>query len=156
LPDASYDYVISERFIINQPSAEYQKMVIALISKKIKKGGYYLMCEAATRGLEKLNELRSNMGLPEIPANSADNISSIRLEDEAFENYIAKETDFEVHKKLGYSNFQFLSRVVYPASIYPAKPKYDSEMNRMARKLQESMPFHYEVGGNVLYILKKN
>ena len=154
-PDSSLDYVITERLVINMPSKDYQKKLISLIGKKLKSGGELLMCEGSLDGLYKLNELRVDFGLKEIPANSADNVSSIRIEQAELEAFVNSSTDLKIDRILGYSLYQLISRLIYPTLIYPENPKFDSELNLLAFALQKKTPFESGYGGNALYILKR-
>jgi ubiquinone/menaquinone biosynthesis C-methylase UbiE len=154
-PDNSLDYVITERLVINMPSKDYQKKLINLICQKLKRGGELLMCEGSLDGLQKLNELRVDFGLKEIPANSADNVSSIRIEQKELEEYVNNNTDLKIDRILGYSLYQLISRLIYPTLIYPENPKFDSELNALAFALQKKTPFESGYGGNALYILRR-
>jgi ubiquinone/menaquinone biosynthesis C-methylase UbiE len=155
LKDESLEYVITERFILNLPSVEWQRKVIQQIYKVLKKGGRFLMCEGSEAGLKHLNELRRQVGLRIIPATSADNISAIRIVDDEFEEYIQSEIGFKILKKLGMSHYFIMSRVLHPLMVQPLEPRFDSNFNNFAKLIQEHSEFAPGYGSNVIWVLEK-
>lgn len=63
----TFDIVLSSRCLINLTSSKQQFDTINQISKILKKGGVYLSIENFEDGNKELNDLRKQMGLPEIP-----------------------------------------------------------------------------------------
>ena len=155
LTDDSLEYVITERFIQNLPSAEMQKKAIQQIYRILKEGGRFLMCEGSEDGFNRLNELREQVGLSIIPATSADNVSAIRIIDDEFEEYVQSEIGFKILQKLGMSNYMILSRVLHPLMVQPLQPRFDSRYNAYAKLIQEKTEFTPGYGSNVLWILEK-
>ena len=150
----SIDCVISERFIQNLPSVEWQHSVIGDIFRVLRPGGRALICEGSETGFERLNDLRDKVGLSRIPATSADNISAIRLNDTSFEQYCEK-IGFRLLRKCGYSLFFLITRVLHPLLVAPASPRFDAEINNLARTMQSHSPFEAGYGGNELWVLEK-
>ena len=155
LEDESIDYVITERFILNLPSAEWQRNAIQQIYNILKIGGRFLMCEGAEDGFTHLNELRKQVGLSVIPAKSADNISAIRIVDDEFEKYAQTEIGFKILQKLGMSNYFIISRVLHPLMVQPLQPRFDASFNKFAKLIQEHSEFSPGYGSNVVWILEK-
>lgn len=155
LKDDSLDYVITERFILNLPSAEWQRKVIQQVYKILKKGGRFLMCEGSEEGFRHLNELRRQVGLRLIPATSADNVSAIRIVDDEFEKYIQSEIGFKILQKLGMSHYFIVSRVLHPLMVQPLEPRFDSNFNKFAKLIQEHSEFTPGYGSNVIWVLEK-
>ena len=151
----SVRYVITERFIQNMPSVKWQKMVIRQIYRILEEGGHYLMCEGSKNGFARLNSLREDVGLTVIPDTSADNISAIRIEDDEFEDYVQSEIGFRLIRKLGFSLYVIISRVLHPLMVSPLRPRFDSRYNEYARRIQEKMEFIPGYGSNTLWILEK-
>ena len=154
LPDNSIDCVISERFIQNLPSLDWQRSVVADIFRVLKPCGRALVCEGSETGFENLNDLREKVGLIRIPATSAENISAIRLKDSEFEEHCRK-VGFKLIKKCGYSLFFIIARVLHPLLVAPAAPRFDAEINNLARAIQSHVHFDPGYGGNELWVLEK-
>ena len=148
------DCIISERFIQNLPSVEWQRSVVADIFRVLKPGGRALVCEGSELGFERLNDLREKVGLARIPATSSDNISAIRLNDTSFEQH-CEELGFVLAKKCGYSLFFLITRVLHPLLVAPNAPRFDAEINNLARTIQSHSPFEAGYGGNELWVLEK-
>jgi SAM-dependent methyltransferase len=150
----SVDCMISERFIQNLPSVEWQQGVLTDIFRVLRPGGRALICEGSEVGFERLNDLREKLGLSRIPATSADNISAIRLNDSSFEQY-CEQLGFILSRKCGYSLFFLITRVLHPLLVAPQAPRFDAEINNLARAIQSHSPFEPGFGGNELWILEK-
>jgi SAM-dependent methyltransferase len=154
LATGSVDCVISERFIQNLPNVEWQRSVIADIFRVLKPGGRALICEGSATGFERLNDLREAVGLSRIPATSAENISAIRLDDAEFEAY-CQSVGFTLAKKCGYSLFFIIARVLHPLLVAPNAPRFDAEINNLAKTIQSHAPFESGYGGNELWVYEK-
>lgn len=66
-PDASFDAVVSTRVIINLPSVEQQRVALTECARVLRRGGLLLLSEATRQGWQRLNALRGEWGLPDIP-----------------------------------------------------------------------------------------
>ena len=153
--DDSVDYVITERFIQNMPSVECQKKIVRQVYRVLRKGGRLLMCEGSEDGFNNLNKLRKQVGLAVIPATSADNVSAIRIVDREFEDYAQREIGFKTLSKLGFSQYFILSRVFHPLFVMPLSPRFDSNFNTLAMRIQENTEFAPGYGSNVVWVLEK-
>lgn len=153
--DASFDYVITERFIQNLPDQESQKTVIRDVYRTLRSAGRLLMCEGGDAGFEGLNDLRGSVGLSVIPATSADNISTIRLNDAYIEAFAVNDVGFKLVQKLGYSAYFIMSRVLHPLLVAPQRPRFDAKINDLAARIQEKMSFQPGYGSNTLWVLEK-
>jgi ubiquinone/menaquinone biosynthesis C-methylase UbiE len=150
----SVDCIITERFIQNLPSREWQNSVLADIMRVLKPGGRALICEGSDTGFERLNDLRENVGLSRIPPTSADNVTALRLADTDFESY-CRELGFNLIRKCGYSLYFVITRVLHPMLVAPASPRFDAKINDMARAIQSHTSFDAAYGGNVLWVLER-
>jgi SAM-dependent methyltransferase len=65
--DESFDRVISTRVVINLSDRAEQARALAELARVLRPGGLLLLSEATLQGLERLNALRSEWGLPPIP-----------------------------------------------------------------------------------------
>jgi ubiquinone/menaquinone biosynthesis C-methylase UbiE len=66
-PDAAYDKVVVVRVIINLGSWERQCRALAECTRVLKPGGVLLLSEATVQGWERLNTMRREWGLNDIP-----------------------------------------------------------------------------------------
>jgi 2-polyprenyl-3-methyl-5-hydroxy-6-metoxy-1,4-benzoquinol methylase len=153
-PPASQDCVITERLIQNLPDRESQYSLIADISRVLKPGGKFLMCEASLASYNELNRLRVSVGLSELKPTSQANVSTIFLDDAEVEA-VAESSGLKLFNKLGYSNYFICSRVLHPAVIAPELPRFDSNFNKIAYRIQCSLPFKSGVGSNTLWVYVK-
>ena len=65
--DTSFDYIYTERALINLDSFNLQGACILKLISLLKKNGKYLMCECSLDGLKQINDYRKVFGLDEIP-----------------------------------------------------------------------------------------
>lgn len=65
--DKDYDFVISQRFLINLMEWRLQKKVLRDLGSMLKKGGRLILLEGSLEGARSLNSLRRAFGLAPIP-----------------------------------------------------------------------------------------
>lgn len=127
-----FDCALTERCLINLSSPEEQKRAFDDIIRNVRPGGTYLMIESFADGLERINEVRTPLGLPRIDppwhnrflseaATKAWGSSSVRLE---------RIVPFS-------STYYFMSRVVYAklAADRGEPLRYDSDINVLSCRL---------------------
>ncbi len=153
--NSSVDYVLTERFIQNLPSADVQRSVIREAYRMLRPGGRFLMCEGSEDGFEALNGLRRAVGLESIPATSSDNVSAIRLRDADVEAFAINEVGFNFVHKLGSSIYFIIARVLHPLLVSPQRPRFDAKINDMAATIQAQMPLQPGYGSNTLWVFDK-
>jgi ubiquinone/menaquinone biosynthesis C-methylase UbiE len=154
LPDASLDYVLTERFLQNLPGAASQMAAVADIYRVLAPGGCLLMCEGSEQGFEGLNDLREAVGLPRIPATSRENVTAVRFDDAEVEEHLAR-LGFELAAKEGFSTYFMIARVLHPLLVAPSAPRFDAPINDQAKRLQLHAPFVPGCGGSVLWVCEK-
>jgi len=152
---ASVDFVITERFLLNLPSVQWQEQVIREAFRALVPGGRFLMCESSDNGFSALNEIRAAVGLPAIAGTSKDNISSVRFNDAQIERFAGTEVGFSLKAKEGFSVYFLMSRVLHPLMVMPQQPRFDSRINALSRQIQENLPFRSGHGSNVLWVFEK-
>lgn len=127
-----YDLIFTERVLINLPDWPTQKEAIINITNLLAPGGLYVMCENSQEGLDMINQLRNQVGLPSIsPPWHNRYFRDSEIAELNIEGITLKEVIFYS------STYYFLSRVVNAAlSAKEGKePAYDAPINQMAIQL---------------------
>lgn len=65
--DHDYDYIISQRFLINLLEWKFQRKVLLDFMNMIKPTGYLILLEGCIDGVKQLNDFRKKFGLKPIP-----------------------------------------------------------------------------------------
>jgi SAM-dependent methyltransferase len=65
--DEDYDFIVSQRFLINLMEWGLQEKVLQKLVSLLRPGGRLLILEGSTQGADELNSFRSIWGLPPIP-----------------------------------------------------------------------------------------
>jgi 2-polyprenyl-3-methyl-5-hydroxy-6-metoxy-1,4-benzoquinol methylase len=144
-----YDIIYTERMVINLPDWESQKEAILLLLSLLKPGGMYLMCENSQDGLDKINQFRKQINLPEIipPWHNR------YLKDEEINNFYPPDTSLE---KIDFysSTYYFLSRIINAklAQIEGHEPDYDSQINQLALSLSP----YGDIGQGRIWVWRKH
>lgn len=138
VPDdiGKFDYVISQRCLINLKTVEDQKAAVHGVEKLLHSGGTYLMIECSNDGGNATNTLRERLGLE--PMNAPwHNLFFNNADVESWQ------TDRFKIKELRHisSTYHFLSRVVYAAVAVQTgeELKYDSDINKVALRLPQEI-----------------
>jgi ubiquinone/menaquinone biosynthesis C-methylase UbiE len=127
-----FDLIYTQRVIINLPDWETQKKAIAELTGLLRVGGVYAMVENSQEGLDKINALRQQIGLPPVVV--------------PWHNRYLKDSELQTLSVQGVtlekvifhsSTYYFLSRVVnaWLAAREGKEPDYDSPVNELALQL---------------------
>lgn len=124
-----FDCVVSCRCLINLGSIEKQIAAIDRVVELLRDDGVFAFCEGSLQGAEKLNALRAKCGL--------DAIKPIRVNLDLDESVVLEhlEKRFRVISKSHLGLYYFLTRVYYPALIFPKAPIPSSKFNKLAARL---------------------
>jgi len=143
-----FDFVLTDRALINLDSSDLQIKAIAEISSIIRSGGYYLAIENFVEGNEKLNILREQFGLPLIP---------VRWHNKFFEEKLFIEESqkhFVEIRKVDFSSlYYFATRVIYSklCQLENKEPDYSHPIH----ELSVSLPQTGDFSPIKLFIMKK-
>lgn len=119
-----YDFAISQRCLINILDLKNQYKAIDNIHRKLKVGGLYIMLEGSKNGREELNSLRVEAGLDPMP-----NVEfNVDFEEDDLRLHFDGKFRIVSCEYLGL--YDYISRVIYPLSIKPEQPKYESDVNK--------------------------
>jgi len=125
-----FDLVYTERLIINLQDWPTQKQAIEKLGTSLVPNGYYLMCECSQDGLDRINSLRQQIGLPIITPPWHDRYLRDAEVNSIQGLHLESVEDFS-------STYYFLSRVVnaWLAVQENRVSDYNSPVNALALKL---------------------
>jgi SAM-dependent methyltransferase len=130
----SFDVVISQRCLINLPTWEAQQKAISDIASVLRTGGYFFLQEGTQQGRERLNQVREMLGLkrmPDVPYN-------LDFDEEQLWPFVHRYFGIVEVRRFGI--YDLVSRVVHPLLVSPLEPKYNAEINRIARQVSSKLP----------------
>ena len=128
----TFDCVVTERCLINLSSWEDQKKAFNNIFNVLKPGGHFIFVEGIEDGIRNLNLIRKNIGLKEI-VTAKYNLNFVENE---LIDYLKTKFEFLVINKFG--TYDYISRIVHPKLVWPNEPQYDSNINKIAKEIQDS------------------
>ncbi|MBB1485613.1 class I SAM-dependent methyltransferase [Oceanospirillum sediminis] len=130
--DLKFDYIYTERMLINLANWDVQKTAIIFMSQQLKPGGKLILAENSLDGLSEINTFRESCGLDAINM--------------PWHNQYLLDHDIDtlnvpgcrLVKKHNYTGtYYFVSRVInaYNAKQAGKEPSYDAEINKLALQL---------------------
>jgi len=124
-----YDFVLTDRCLINLDSAESQYRAVARIAEQTKPRGYYIAIENFMEGHENLNNARRAIGLPEIPVRW----HNLYLSQREFVQSVERFFEVIVFKDFS-SSYYFATRVIYSkmCQMRGESPDYEHEIHQLA------------------------
>lgn len=126
----SFDAVISERCITNLDTVEKQCQVLRSVQKILKPGGKLYLCEPTVQGYDETDLMREKMGLAKLKRHW----HNLLLDESIVEKYglrlVARHT---------FGMYTLISRILYPAYIYPEEPSFNDRMNRVAYQMSRDL-----------------
>jgi len=147
LRNKKFDYIVSERCLINLLNWQQQRQALLSLKKLLKKNGSIILCENTQEGLVSLNQLRQKFDLPEIKVRW----HNYYMPQKRFLAFAKKNFIVEDIHNIG-SLYYIISRVVY-AKLCASKnqePKYLHPINQIAAQL----PSLGEYSPNYIFLLK--
>lgn len=123
----AFDIVIGKRVLINIKGSD-KRQAVKNIYEMLREGGRYFMTECFIEPLDRINDIRENLGLARIPVRPFNEyLTSAFMEDVARYFTIEKVADIG-------SLYYFISRV-FNAYLSEGEPDYFAPMNKLASKL---------------------
>ncbi len=125
----SFDFILSDRCLINLEKSEIQYETISKICSLLKPGGYYLAVENFVEGQNNLNEAREKMGLDPI---------SIRWHNRFFneDEYLKYTTKWfsDVDFVEFSSAYYYATRIIYSAmcKLQGSQPDYNHDIHKVS------------------------
>lgn len=151
LSDESFDCVVATRVVINLNERAEQRRALQEFARVLRPGGLLLLSEATEQGLERLNTLRGEWGLPPIPVPAF----NVYLDEGLVEEDAAPGLDLERIENFASSYF-VATRVLKPLLTRVAEIEVDvadpsAEFNRWAAQL----PAAGDYGTQKLFVFRK-
>ena len=143
-----FDYIVSERCLINLLNWEQQKTALLEMSKLLKPKGKIILCENTQEGLKRLNVLRAQFGLKSIKIRWHNYyMPEKKLLEFGNRHFIVEDVN-----NIG-SLYYILSRVVYAklCDIEKKEPEYLNPINKIAA----SLPSLGNYSPNFIFIFRK-
>lgn len=148
--DDDFDFIISQRFLINILDWEQQKKVISNFYRHIKVGGNLLLLEGSLDGVEQLNKIRTLYALE--PINTK--WHNLFFNDNMLESFL-KNIGFELIEKEGFGEFFLLTRGIRP--FFQKDLNWETQFNLISSstEIKSLLNINYKFSRIVLWNLKK-
>lgn len=148
--DGGYDFIISQRFLINLMEWELQKKVILDLISMLKPGGKLLMLEGSKEGVNELNHIRKLFNLDPLGIKW----HNLFLENNLIDSLI-EENNLKLISKKGLGEYFLLTRAIRP--YFDKKLEWDDEFNYMASKseLVDVLRLNDKCSRLILWVIEK-
>jgi ubiquinone/menaquinone biosynthesis C-methylase UbiE len=156
LPYASgtFDVVTSHRCLMALLDWELQKQALKELQRVLKPRGVLVLMEGTFEGLERLNRMREAFKLEPIAPDGRERLITLKFHEQQLLDFCKAYFRTEAIKRFGM--YYFLTRIVQPLLVAPAKPSYDHRLNEVAREIARLIPDYEGIGHLVAFILRKN
>jgi SAM-dependent methyltransferase len=148
--DKDYDFVISQRFLINLMEWRLQQKVLLDLMRALRPGGRLLLLEGSQPGVDSLNELRGAWGLEPIPVRW----HNLFLDDDRLIEFM-QDSGYRLIEQDGLGTYFMLTRGIRPK--LEEKVDWDCEFNRLAAlpSMQNLLGFTTEFSLLKLFVFQK-
>jgi SAM-dependent methyltransferase len=149
-PSGAYDAVVVIRVLINLRTWEHQVRALRECIRVTKPGGILLLSEATVQGWQRLNALRREWGLTDIPMPGFNEY----LDEDLVREAAADEMDVEV---VNFASTYFVgTRVLKPLLAQAAAPGVDAANPRMEwNRMFSQLPGFGDYGTQKLFVMRK-
>lgn len=149
--DNDYDFIVSQRMLINLTEWDLQKKVLLGFKKMLKPNGKLIILEGSQDGVETLNAFRAAYGLKPIPVRW----HNLFLKDEKLNDFM-QDNGFTLTKEAGLGAYFFLTRGIRP--IYEENPTWQSDFNKIAisEKVNQLLGFDTQFSRVKLWVYQNN
>jgi len=148
--DQDYDFVVSQRFLINLMEWPLQQRVLLDLMSRLKRGGRLLMLEGSQQGVDSLNELRSAWGLEPIPVKW----HNLFFDDNLLISFM-QQNGCRLIEQDGLGTYFLLTRGIRP--MLDGDVEWDCEFNRLAvlPRMKELLGFKTAFSRLKLFVFQK-
>lgn len=148
--EKDFDFIVSQRFLINLMEWDLQKKVILDLRKLLKKGGKLLMLEGNVDGVASLNNFRKLFGLEPIPMKW----HNLFLNDGKLIKFM-EENDFKLVAEDGLGEYFLLTRGVRP--YFDKNLNWNVKFNKIASsdQVRSVLNLHTKFSRLKLWVFEK-
>ena len=148
--DQDFDFVISQRFLINLMEWPLQQKVLLALMTGLKSGGRLLMLEGSQQGVNSLNDLRSACGLAPIPVKW----HNLFFDDDLLIRFM-QHNGYSLVEQDGLGTYFLLTRGIRPT--LDAALEWDCEFNRLAAlsRMRDLLGFKTKFSRLKLFVFQK-
>lgn len=149
--DNDYDFIISQRFLINLMEWRLQKKVLLDFKSMLKRGGKLILLEGSTDGVNSLNNFRRIFGLKPIPIKW----HNLFFDDNALFKFM-KSNGFELIEEDGLGEYFMLTRGIRP--LFEKELSWNTKFNKNASSSSVKDILHLGTSCSrlKLWVFKKN
>jgi SAM-dependent methyltransferase len=148
--DEDYDFIISQRFLINLMDWELQKKVILDLTKHLKRGGNLIMLEGSEDGVIQLNEFRLIFGLEPIEIKW----HNLFFKSALLESFI-KDNNLKLVEKDGLGEYFLLTRGIRP--YFDKQLNWNHPFNKISacKNLKTTLNLKEKFSRLILWVIEK-
>lgn len=149
--DKDYDFIVSQRFLINLMEWKLQKKVLLDLKSMLKKGGKLVLLEGSLEGVDELNKFRREFELDPIPVKW----HNLFFDDKDLISFM-KKNNLTLVEEDGLGEYFMLTRGVRP--YFEKDLSWDSNFNNIASSSQvkEILKLGSTCSRLKLWVFKKN
>lgn len=147
---SDFDFIISQRFLINLMDWELQKKVLQELTNHLKPGGLLLLLEGSEDGVNELNEFRAKFGLEPIQVKW----HNLFLQKDKVEEFL-RENKLKLIDKDGLGDYFLLTRGIRP--YFDKELSWDNTFNKIASStdLKMELKLKDRYSRLVLWVIQK-
>jgi ubiquinone/menaquinone biosynthesis C-methylase UbiE len=153
---STYDYVITNRMLINLNSWALQKKALENLVSLLNHDGHLILIENFNSSYENQNELRELIGLPSRVPDAYNKF----LDEDVFETFLRNELNLQIVDSSNFASLHDILLYVLIPHFNSGKVSYDHPIMESVTNLLKDLPdkflknFGY-FGQNNIYVLKK-
>jgi ubiquinone/menaquinone biosynthesis C-methylase UbiE len=151
--DDFFDVVTSSRCLMALLDWELQQKALIEIHRVLKPNGRLVLMEGTLDGIERLNEYRRRFDLSLIEADGRDRLFTRKFRERELHEFC--EPHYALERTQRFGMYYFLTRIVQPLLVAPARPRYDHPLNSVARQIARLVPDFDGIGHLVAFVLRK-
>jgi ubiquinone/menaquinone biosynthesis C-methylase UbiE len=148
--DDDYDFIVSQRFLINLMEWDLQKKVILDLTKHLKRGGKLLMLEGSEDGVKQLNDFRFMFDLEPIEIKW----HNLFFKNDLLETFI-KSVNLRIVEKDGLGEYFLLTRGIRP--YFEKQLNWDDPFNKISSStnLKDCLNLREKFSRLILWVIEK-
>lgn len=134
--DTDYDFVVSQRLIINLMEWELQQQALLRLMSVLKSNGKLVLLEGSQQGVLELNDFRARYNLPPIPVRW----HNLFLDEEKLIPFMAK-NGYRLLDQDGLGTYFLMTRGIKP--IFEKDPQWNDEFNKVSASAELTVSFGF-------------